>query len=194
MPARKSSAERTKKASRSGRLKNVNPLWNPKPIPKLAPAIIKGETIQDDSPCEVVSCLGAPPKEMMFYDGKRICIQHFSKLCSERDLQGGKLEFNQLFDLRPARSKVKTPHKRDQSADAGSPWAIAKQSLIGVFNNTPGPYSVKALFELLTAGGWTPPGSNNDPVGTLHDIVNKLVKEGLVTKVSRGQYGPCSAN
>ena len=136
--------------------------------------------------CEVVDC-SEQSKELTIYNGRVIHVSHFEKLCSERDARGGSVELEELFTLKPLQPKKSK--KTVSRAKDDSPWTIARHLLLEIFKIQGGPFSIKELIENLTKKGWVPPATNNDPASTLHDVVNKLVKEGLAKKVSRGQYG-----
>jgi len=144
--------------------------------------------------CCVVDCPGKPVDEMMVYNKRSICVNHFEELCAARNKKGGGLEITELFDLKPIESE---PSKKKMRASEepkevltkpDKPWFIAREKMIEIFKRSPAHHTIKELLAALLESGWVPPTENRDLPATLHDVVNRMVKDHLVVKISRGKY------
>jgi len=139
-------------------------------------------------PCEVVDCKGSD--DMMNYEGRIICATHFNELCSRRDLNSKRnIELDDVVRLQPRLEKPKKA--KGHRADPDSPWTQAKALIPGIIKAAKsGGISLPEVLDLLLAGGWSIPATNNTVRGTLHTVLTKMVTDGDIVKIGRGKFGP----
>jgi len=138
-------------------------------------------------PCEVIDCEGSD--DMMFYERRIICAEHFNKLCAERDANPGKhLELENLFKLQPRKEKAKKAKGRRAASD--SPWALARPLIVNMLAGAKEGSQVTKILEVLLKGGWQGPPSNQNLKTTLFRVLTAMIKEGLIIKAAKGRFGP----